>query len=201
MRRKLNLYPYRLQTLQKLGEPQFEKRKCFADWMLNNESLIDDILWTDEANFSINGSINTHNCVIYSKSKPEKILSIPLHSAKITVWMGFSAKLKLTPYFFDSTVDGDKYLEMLKNHLRPQLTARKKLSKTIVMQDGAPPHVKKEVKQFLVENFTENRIISRHFPIEWPPYSPDVNPLEFFFHGDYCVTKCTAKKIQNRLRN
>ena len=106
--------------------------------------------------------------------------------------MDFSAKLKLTPYFFDSTVDGDKYLEMLKNHLRPQLTARKKLSKTIVMQDGAPPHVKKEeVKQFLVENFTD-RVA---------PYSPDVNPLEFFFHGDYCVTKCTAKEIQNRLRN
>lgn len=51
------------------------------------------------------------------------------------------------------------------------------------MQDGAPPHIAKDVKQFLLQTFSQSRVISRDFPHFWPAYSPDINPLDFFFWG------------------
>ena len=181
LRCKLQVYPYRLMRVQKISDP--DKRLEFAQWFLANLDMLENILWTDEANFYTNGHINTHNCVIWGSSKPNQVIEQQLHSPRVTVWMGFSAKLRLEPYFFESTVDGTAYLDMLQNHLRPQLASKRRISSTVFMQDGAPPHIKQEVKDFLKSTFSENRIISRGFPQFWPPYSPDLNPLDYFFWG------------------
>ena len=97
--------------------------------------------------------------------------------------MGFTANFRLSSYFFPVTVDGDAYLEMLWTHVRPGLVAKRKLSATTFMQDGAPPHIKAEVKQFLLRTFTEDHLISQGFRQFWPPYSPDLNCLDYFFWG------------------
>ena len=55
-------------------------------------------------------------------------------------------------------------------------------SQLIFMQDGAPPHIYRPVKQLLT-NFFGPRIISRHFPDQWPPRSPDMNPLDYWLWG------------------
>lgn len=51
------------------------------------------------------------------------------------------------------------------------------------MQDGAPPHYANSVRQFLYEKFSPQRVISRGCDIVWPPRSPDLNPLDFWFWG------------------
>lgn len=51
------------------------------------------------------------------------------------------------------------------------------------MQDGAPPHIARNVKQVLRRHFSDDRIISRHFPTAWPPRSPDLNPCDFWLWG------------------
>ena len=48
--------------------------------------------------------------------------------------------------------------------------------------DGAPPHYSRAVQQLLNEKF-KNQWIGRGGPIEWPPRSPDLNPLDFFLWG------------------
>ena len=48
------------------------------------------------------------------------------------------------------------------------------------MQDGATAHTTNDVLNFLGEKF-RGRVISRRSEIEWPPYSPDLNPLDYFF--------------------
>lgn len=45
-------------------------------------------------------------------------------------------------------------------------------------QDGATPHTAKIVLEWLAEKFRE-RFISLRSIIEWPPHSPDLNPLDF----------------------
>ena len=56
------------------------------------------------------------------------------------------------------------------------------------MQDGARPHRTGDVFQLLEEYFG-SRIIALDYPdysgegIEWPPYSPDLNPCDFFLWG------------------
>jgi hypothetical protein len=177
------LYPYKLQLVQELTEPDKEARMEFATWLLNNSSLIPNILWSDEAYLSLDGEINRHNCRIWSAVKPDEVLPASLHPQKVCVWMGFTATFSLTPFFFESTVTSDNYLMMLREHVRPQLAKKHKLSSVIYMQDGAPPHYALSVRHYLCTTFAENRVISRGCLNAWPPRSPDLNPLDYWFWG------------------
>ncbi|GBN08926.1 hypothetical protein AVEN_112595-1 [Araneus ventricosus] len=51
------------------------------------------------------------------------------------------------------------------------------------MQDGAPSHIHRTVKQVLRQTFTDERVISRGFPTAWPPRSPDLSPCHFWLWG------------------
>lgn len=46
-------------------------------------------------------------------------------------------------------------------------------------QDGAPAHNSRIVQEFLEVTFGE-KFIATHGPVEWPPRSPDLTPLDFF---------------------
>ena len=47
------------------------------------------------------------------------------------------------------------------------------------MQDGAPPHTALSTREFLKKHFN-SRIIGKHFRNEWPPYSPDLTPADYY---------------------
>ena len=51
------------------------------------------------------------------------------------------------------------------------------------MQDGATPHTTKDNLEYLKLKF-QDRLISNRSDIIWPPKSPDLNPLDFFFWGE-----------------
>ena len=80
------------------------------------------------------------------------------------------------------------------------------------MQNGPTPHRTKEVFQ-AIYNIYGNRVIGLGYPkfayggIEWPPYSPDVKPYEFFLWGyskDHCYsenpTAKTAEELMKAIR-
>ena len=52
----------------------------------------------------------------------------------------------------------------------------------LFQQDGAPAHYGREVVNDLNHEFP-GRWIDRRGSIEWPPRSPDLNPLDFFLWG------------------
>lgn len=56
-------------------------------------------------------------------------------------------------------------------------------------QDGAPAHTAKTVQQRCDENLTD--FITKD---EWPPSSPDLNPLDFSTWG-YMLTQLDLTKI------
>ncbi|GBM09709.1 hypothetical protein AVEN_186414-1 [Araneus ventricosus] len=60
-------------------------------------------------------------------------------------------------------------------------------------QDGAPPHWGSLVRNFLDETFPD-RWIGRNGPTPWPPRSPDITPLDFFFWG-YIKDRVFATQI------
>ncbi|XP_022170059.1 uncharacterized protein LOC111033573 [Myzus persicae] len=49
-------------------------------------------------------------------------------------------------------------------------------------QDGAPAHNARIVQELLRVRFGE-KFIATHGPVEWPPRSPDLTPLDFFLWG------------------
>jgi hypothetical protein len=52
----------------------------------------------------------------------------------------------------------------------------------LIQQDGTPSHFHKEVTDFLHRKFPE-KWIGRGGPVNWPPRSPDLTPLDFFLLG------------------
>ena len=67
----------------------------------SDETVIEKILMTDEAHFHLSGAVNTWNTRIWASRNPHAATEIPLHSPKLTVWMGFSRNFLLEPYFFE----------------------------------------------------------------------------------------------------
>ncbi|GFX71239.1 uncharacterized protein TNCV_3410091 [Trichonephila clavipes] len=51
------------------------------------------------------------------------------------------------------------------------------------MQDGAPPHITRCVKNVFKHHFTKERVTNRQFLHLWPPRSPDLNPCDFWLWG------------------
>ena len=84
---------------------------------------------TDEAHFHLSAAVNTWNTRIWASENPNVVTDIPLHSPKLTVWMGFSQNFLLEPYFFEDekggtvSVNSDRYCDMIENHVVPELKA------------------------------------------------------------------------------
>jgi hypothetical protein len=54
------------------------------------------------------------------------------------MWAGVTSELTIRLYFFDVTVTGESYLELLSHWLSPELNNASLLNNVIFQQDGAP---------------------------------------------------------------
>jgi inhibitor of nuclear factor kappa-B kinase subunit alpha len=185
LKTKLHLHPYHVTLRQELKETDLQARLNFANWFLDKMDEEDGfetrVLWTDEAHFHLDGTLSHANCVIWSEENPGVTVTRSLHPARVTVWCGFTSNFILPPAFFNEgeTITADRYLNVLQHHMVPHLRRRRNI---VFMQDGAAPHVALRVRDFLRERFGD-RVISRHFPWNWPARSPDLNPCDFFLWG------------------
>ena len=131
--------------------------------------ILDNIVWTDEATFKLTGHVNRHNCIYWSDKNPHRIIEKQLNQPGVTVWGGISSSGVFGPVFFDGTVTGANYLEVLQNQVVPQLQ-NNDFQNLYFQQDGAPPHFATVVREYLDETFPE-RWIGRRGALEWPPRS------------------------------
>lgn len=182
---KLGYKAYSTQTRHMLTDKAKVKRLYFANNF--DISLLDRIWFSDESHFYLNPSANK-NLVYWAKSKPDRnFIQKPLHSLKLTIWMAASQS-----GIFWRTISGnvntDSYLNLIKNEFVPYLRSRNLINNSFFMQDGAPAHTATPVLKYLNEIFRD-RVISTKYPqkynvgFEWPPYSPDLNPLDFSIWG------------------
>lgn len=206
LHKRLKLHAYKIQLLQELKPDDGAKRFNFAVEMLNkideNQSFLDDIIFSDEATFHINGSVNRHNSRIYGSENPHTIFEKIRDSPKVNVWCGVMKNRLIGPFFFaEKTINGIVYLDMLINYCFPQLDELENIQQLHFQQDGAPPHFSAFVTDTLNEKFG-HRWIGRQGPICWPPRSPDLTPCDFFLWG-YIKNIVYREKIRdlNHLRN
>lgn len=181
LRKKLRLFPYKLQRVQALEANDFNVRVEFARHVLTRQ-LTEVIAFSDEATFFQSGCINRHNVRIWGTRKPTETLKMRRNSPKVNVWCALTTERVIGPFFFaESTVTATTYLDMLEHYAVPQIKHLQR-EHLFFQQDGAPPHWGLEVREFLDQEFP-NRWIGRDGPIAWPPRSPDLTPLDFFFWG------------------
>ena len=60
-----------------------------------------------------------------------------------------------------------------------ELKRRRMLKKLYFMQDGAAPYTAISSK-YVLSDILQDRLIGKVFSIIWPPYSPDLTPIDFW---------------------
>ncbi|GBL81484.1 hypothetical protein AVEN_143747-1 [Araneus ventricosus] len=103
LRNILQCYPFKIMHVQELVPADLPKREAFALQFLARMEVDNawpwNILWTDEAHFHIQGSVNTQNCRIWARENPFQMQSLTLYSQNVTVWCGFRQHLSLALSF------------------------------------------------------------------------------------------------------
>jgi hypothetical protein len=179
---QLDLRPYRAQCVPPLTDGDLDRRVEFCEIMAQqfngNEQLVDQIIWSDESLFRMDGTVNRHNDVVWASSNPHRQIQVPNSQQSVMVWCGISSAGIIGPFFFDEHVTADSYLQLLQSFLWPAARYRGRT----FQQDGAAPHYALSVRKWLDQKFPD-RWIGRRGPIEWPPRSPDLTPCDFFLWG------------------
>ncbi|KAI6646359.1 hypothetical protein LOD99_9230 [Oopsacas minuta] len=165
----------------KMSKNLVEKIECQGRFL--------SLLWmSDEAHLHLNGKINSKTNVFWGIQRPMEVAMKPLHSEKCTVWAAISAKGTIGPFFFEEndravTVTKEGYIQVLElfweqlRVLYPSL-----LNHFWFQQDGASSHTSNFSRDWLKEHFGA-RVISLKTNFECAPYSPDLNPPDFYLWG------------------
>lgn len=201
-------HPYKVQLVHELNEDDSDRRIEFCEIMearcLLDPSFKKNILFSDESTFFLNGTVNRQNCRYWSRENPHWMMEANTqYPRKVNVWAGIINNQIIGPYFFNETLNGERYLEFLNNFLVPTLKRLfpdndnpDQIDRNIwYQQDGAPPHFAVEVRAYLNEVFP-NRWIGRRGAIEWPARSPDMTPLDYFLWG-YLKSKVYVNRPNN----
>lgn len=184
--KEVGLKCFRPQLVVDLSGEDFNLRvqHCYL-WnqkFAEEHQLVDRIMWSDEAQFCMNGHVNKHNCCYWDYQNPRIQIPVPNDRRGINVWCGISSGGLVGPYFFDGNVTSDAYLTLLEDFASPHLLQ----NQIYLQQDGAPPHFGLIVRHWLNNNMP-HRWIGRGGPFDlnfpWPPRSPDLTVCDFFLWG------------------
>lgn len=126
--------------------------------------------------------MNRHNCVYWAPENLHVHVGKAVNLLGVNAWCGLSARGLVGPFFFEGTVTGEAYLEMLRSSILPAIRALYENSELFYQQDGAPPHYRRDVRAFLDENL-QGHWIGRRGTFEFPPRSPDLTPPDFYLWG------------------
>ena len=194
LRKDLGLMPFKLKKRQKLTA-EAKKKRFDRSWELLRRfsgGKHELIIFSDEKLFDIeqvgsNGlfqhdsfqSFNPQNDRIWSAKAPEteKRLVDRVQKAKsVMVWAAISRRGKTPLVFVDQgiKINRNVYMNMVRDHLLDWANETFDGEKWCFQQDSAPGHKANETQEMLSNECPD--FITRD---EWPPNSPDLNPLDY----------------------
>ncbi|GFX03957.1 uncharacterized protein TNCV_4678622 [Trichonephila clavipes] len=88
--------------------------------------------------------------------------------------------------------NGDRYRAMITNFFIPELNNHD-VQELWFQQDGAACHTARATIDLLKDSFGDDRLISRFGPVNWPPRSCDLTPLDYFLWGYVKSLVCADK--------
>jgi hypothetical protein len=197
--RRNGLRPFHIQPVQSLQDGDYALRLQFCNWVNENRRLYRYILFTDEAQFTRDGVNNCHNEHRWSDENPHTTVERNFqHRFSINVWCGMINNQLLGPVVLDGRLTGELYLQFLENQLRDLLDdVPLEIRQNMYFQhDGAPAHYSRVVRDCLNNRFP-HRWIGRGGPQNWPPRSPDLNPLDYCLWG-WLKSLVYATKVNTR---
>lgn len=191
-------HPYHVQKVQALQPRDYPARVRFCREMLerhrSDPDFFNKIIWSDESACKRDGYSNIHNLHSWQTVNPHEMREgRSQYQFKINLWTGIFNCQILGPVELPPTINSENYLEFLETQLPILLEdVSLELRRTLWYQhDGCPAHYGRQVRTHLDQRYPR-RWIGRSGAIEWPPRSPDLNPLDFFYWG------CLKDKIYNK---
>ena len=124
--------------------------------------------------------------------EPSKVVG----DVKVMVWCAIWGAHVIGPIFIDQNLNGQGYLEMLKEVVFSSVMNEDGRFPSYLLQDGAPPHYGAVVRQWLVGQF-HGHWIDRRGSVDWPPRLPDLTPLDFYLWA-HLMQLVYAEIIRNR---
>ncbi|GFW91587.1 DUF4817 domain-containing protein [Trichonephila clavipes] len=191
-----------------IHQSDHQARRRFVEWAQNEIPVVPDfhkrILFSDEAHFWLNGYVNKQNCRIWTEANPQVYVETPLHPEKLT-----GALYGLVESFFKNdeghnvTVNGDRYRATITNFFILELNNHD-VQELWFQQDGATCHTARATIDLLKDTFGY-RLISRFGPVNGPPRSCDLTPLDYFLWSYvkslvYADTPRTLDHLEDNIR-
>ena len=178
VKEELGFKPYKIQKGHLLTD-KMKKVRLERSRLLLRLSVGSEILFSGEKIFTVETTHNHQNNRIWSKKPPlsDEIITRSLHPSSVMVWGGICSTGKTPLVFVDLGVKINKnyYLhKILQGVLKPWTKRHFKQRSWIFQQDSAPAHKAKETQEWCEANFP-GFISSK----EWPPFSPDLNPMDY----------------------
>ena len=188
LRKKLKLYPYKQHDVLDLSDRKKEGRVEFCTWVLeqltNDPDFLQMILFSDEKKFEERTRPNRQNERYWGLVDPLVMDKNRVQGGRSLIcWTGLINCQVIIHWFKEkTTVNQHNYLEMLKEVVWPKVRGVARARGYWFQQDGAPPHTTQMVRDWLESKFGD-RVISNKTDRPWPPGSPDMSPLDFYFWG------------------
>lgn len=146
------------------------------EWALDHQEwTIDDwskVVWSDETAVELRD-----NCPQFVRfvdgfpTTPEHFSLTTKHPTKVIIWSCFSSRGPGRSHVVECPMNTEWYVEDIIDHrILPQMNEWFPNGEGIFQQDNAPCHVSKRSR----ERFRDLGIIL----LDWPPASPDMNPIE-----------------------
>jgi hypothetical protein len=173
--RYLDLHGY--QTVTPILKPLLSPRNIFRRIVFANQHHEKDdeffkrIIWSDETSVSAYPKKCRYTIRVHNTLLADGRISVPsLQGGGFTVmfWGAFTAAGPGPLVPITGNITAASYIELVREHLLPMIQNTDK--NFIFMQDNAPVHTARSVKNFMFENNISL--------LEWPAQSPDLNPIE-----------------------
>jgi hypothetical protein len=179
-------------TTAPLLMPQTKQRRlAHAQSLLRTvEYYGDNVVYSDEKQFTISQKHNRQNDRILAPSKkdvPEGCGKVARQkkAASVMVWVAVSANWKSDLVFLEGKVNAETYQRcVLNGHVLAAARGHFRNTRWTFTQDGAPAHTARSTRQW----FQDNNVPC---VVNWPPSSPDLNPLDFSLWNELEAKACS----------
>lgn len=164
----------------RLKQIRLERCKKLLQWHASNGH--ENILFTDEKNFTVEEVFNKQNDKVYARTSEEAKTIVPRvqrghHPTSVMVWWGVSHKGVTSLHFCEKGVKtGAKVYQqdVLEGVVKPLTITLFEGKHWVFQQDSAPAHKAKTTQEWLRLNIPG--FIRAE---DWPSGSPDLNPLDY----------------------
>lgn len=124
--RENKYFPFKIERHQVLQFQDPVNRLQFCEDMIariqREPDLPGRIIFTDESTFVLVHGPNRQNCRLWNTENPHEYVGAnSQYQLKLNVWSGIVGTHILGPFFIDGNLDGEKYFDLLIEHIGPAL--------------------------------------------------------------------------------